>query len=325
MGDSDMVIARQMKNRGSFDSAIILFTKAEALSLKSGKYDDWTKAVSGVIDCYRAKGDLEEALRLTDNALVKARNLIDTTGPLYCILIHKKAALYSDQRQFVNATELFTKNINIYLSKLVLSDTGLALSYNGLGTVYYLQNKNADALREYNSAVETYEKAGHTRSADYASSIQNLGIVYSTTGNFEKAEQFFLKSLKVNQDILQPTDPKLATFYINMGRFYQIIRNDSKAIEYMNKAENIYSSQNLSNSIPAASLFLNMGVSYIYTADYEKAQSYFNKSLEIISVKTPGNLDGLINIYLNMGFIAEKKGDYTTARELYLKGIINWG
>jgi tetratricopeptide (TPR) repeat protein len=129
------------------------------------------------------------------------------------------------------------------------------------------------------------------------------------TGNYEFAEQYFLKSLKVNQEVLLPNDPKLASFYLNMGRFYQLVRNDSKAIEYMKQAENSYVSLNQSNSILAGSLYLNIGVIYIYSGDYEKAQSYLEKSLEIILSKTPGNLADLLTLYLNMGFIAEKKGE----------------
>jgi CHAT domain-containing protein/Tfp pilus assembly protein PilF len=320
-GESDLVLAEQLKNRGSYDSAIIFFRKSIDYNLKFNQYNEWAKSVSGMIDCFRSKGDLDEAMRLSDQALALALKKLDTTGNSYNSLIHKKALLYSDKREFAKAAALFNRNIITYKARSAAPDTGLALSFNGMGTVFLLQNKFAEALKEYQKALETYEKSQHTKSSNYASSLQNVGIVYSMTGNYENAEQYFLKSLKVNQQVLQPNDPKLASFYLNMGRFYQIVRNDSKAIEYMTGAEKFYVSQNQSNSILAGSLFLNMGVIYIYTADYEKAQSYLNKSLEIILTKAPGNLADLLTIYLNMGFIAEKKGEYTTAKDYYLKGL----
>ena len=320
-GTTDLIIAEQLKNRGSYDSAILLFRRSVNYNLEINQYTEWVRSVSGMIDCFRSKGDIDEAMRLTDQAQAIAMKRIDTTGNLYNGLIHKKASLLSDKRQFAQATLLYSRNIKSYLSNSSIPDTGLALSYNGLGTVYLLQNKFNEALEEYNKALNVYQKSGHTKSSDYASSLQNIGIVYSMTGNYEKAEQYFLKSLIVNQQVLKSNDPKLASFYLNMGRFYQIIRNDSKAIEYMNRAENFYISQNQSNSIMAGLLFLNMGGVYIYTADYEKAQSYLNKSLEIISVKAPDNKADLLTIYLNMGFIAEKKGKYTQAKDYYLKGL----
>ena len=319
--ETDAVFAEQLKARGSYDSAIIYFKKSSDYNLGLKQYAEWVKSVSGSIDCYRAKGDLDEAMRLADQAQEIAKTKLDTIGNLYNILIHKKAYLFSDKRQFKDATALYSRNIKTYLSRSAAPDTGLALSYNGLGTVFLLQNKYNEALKEYQNALDTYEKAGHIKNSDYASSLQNIGIVYSMTGNYENAERYFLKSLKVYQEVLQPNDPKLASFYLNMGRFYQIVRNDSKAIEYMNLAENFYISQNQTNSNTAGSLFLNMGVIYIYTAEYEKAQSYLNKSLEIITVKAPGNLADLLTIYLNMGFIAEKKGEYKIAKDYYLKGL----
>jgi len=320
-GESYLAQADQLKARGSYDSAIQFYSKASDYNLSLKLYTEWVKSESGRIDCYRSKGDLDEAMRLTDQALEIASKKVDTISNSYNNLIHKKALLFSDKRQFEQATALYTRNIRTYLSKPVIPDTGLALSYNGMGTVYLLQNKLNEALKEYQQALETYEKSKHTRSSNYASTLQNIGIVYSMTGNYEKSEEYFLKSLKVNQEVLLPNDPKLASFYLNMGRFYQIVRNDAKAIEYMDRAENFYVSQNQSNSILAGALFLNMGVIYIYTADYEKAQSYLDKSLGIMLAKAPGNLADLLTIYLNMGFIAEKKGEYTIAKDYYLKGL----
>jgi len=320
-GAADIVLADQLKNRGSYDSAIIFFRKSADRNLKTNQYPEWIRSISGMIDCYRSKSDLEEAMRLTEQALAIAQTKIDTTSDLYNGLIHKKASLYSDKRQFDQATQLFNRNIRIHLSETSVPDTGLALAYNGLGTVYLLQNHTAEALEQYNKALDAYRKAQNTRSPNYASTLQNIGIVHSMNGNYENAEKFFLQSLKVNQEVLLANDSKLASLYLNMGRFYQIIRNDAKALEYMNRAESFYITQNQSNSIMAGSLFLNMGGVYIYTADFEKAQSYLNKSLEIISVKSPGNLADILTIYLNMGYIAEKKGDYASAKELYLKGL----
>jgi CHAT domain-containing protein/Tfp pilus assembly protein PilF len=319
--ESDLSVAEQLKNQGSYDSAIIYFRKAADFTLKHNQYPEWTRSVSGLIDCFRVKGDLDKAMQLVDQSLGIAMTKMDTTANLYNGLIHKKALLFNDKRQFEQASALFNRNIRIYKAKSATPDTGLALSYNGMGTVFLFQSNFIEALKEYQKAIDTYEKSNHTMSSNYASSLQNMGIVYSMTGNYDKAEEYFLKSLKVNQEVLQPNDPKLASFYLNMGRFYQIVRNDAKAIEYMNLAENFYVSQNQSNSIMAGSLFLNMGVIYIYTADYEKAQSYLDKSLGIISDKTPNNQEALLTIYLNMGFIAEKKGNYSTAKDYYLKGL----
>jgi len=320
-GESYLSQADQLKARGSYDSAIQFYSKASDYNLSLKHYAEWGESESGRIDCFRSKGDLDKAMRLTDQALQIARKKVDTTDGLYNNLIHKKALLFSDKRQFEQATVLYARNIKTYLSKPAIPDTGLALSYNGMGTVYLQQNKFDEALNEYQKALATYEKSKHTRNSNYASTLQNIGIVYSMTGNYEKAEEYFLKSLKVNQDVLQPNDPKLASFYVNMGRFYQIVRNDAKALEYLNRAEDFYTSQDQSNSINAGLLFLNMGIIYIYTADYEKAQSYLDKSLEIISVKTPDNQEALLTIFLNMGFIAEKKGEYTIAKDYYLKGL----
>jgi len=137
-GESDLVFAQQLKNRGSYDSAIIFFRKGIDFNLKNNQYSEWGKNISGMIDCFRAKGDLDEAMRLTEQALAVAVTKTDTTGNLYNGLIHKKANLLSDKRQFDQAEAFYLRNIKTYELKSASPDTGLALSYNGLGTVYLL-------------------------------------------------------------------------------------------------------------------------------------------------------------------------------------------
>lgn len=317
----DLSLAEQLKNRGKSDSAIGYYENSIQYHYKNKQFDQWGKSISGIVDCYRSKGEIDKALDYVNNALLQTPEILDTSSVLYNTLIHKKALLLSDKRLFAESSALFERNIKYYLRQSVATDTLLALSYNGMGTVYYLQRAYPEALAQYDKALIVYKEAGKTESLNYANTLQNIGIVNSMSGNYEKAEQFFLNSLKINQKILSPDNPKLASLYINMGRFYQLVRNDSKAINYMDQAESFYISQNQTNSLTAASLFLNMGVVSIYTADYEKAQSYLNKSLEIISVKAPGNRDDLQSIYLNMGHISEKKGELDTAKDYYLKGL----
>jgi CHAT domain-containing protein len=319
--NSDFIFAEQLKNRGSNDSAILFYKKYAEKSLRLNNFNEWINSISGTVDCLKAKGELDSALYLINQTQDIAILKLDTTGNLFNILIHKKATIFSAKTQFNKAEELYNRNINIYLHRSAITDTGLALSYNGLGTVYLLQNKTTEAIIEYENAIQTYIKSKHTASTDYASSLQNEGIAYSNLGNFEKAEQFLLKSLTINQKLFAPDDLKLAPIYLNLGWHYQKTRNDTKAIEYMKQAENIFSSHNQSNSINAGSLFLNMAGTYIYTAEYEKAQNYLNKSLEIISAKTPDNQLALTAIYLNMGTIAEKKEEYKIAKAFYLKGL----
>jgi CHAT domain-containing protein len=320
-GEAILLQADEFRNQGNNDTAIVLYRQSATQSLKEKQYSLWLRGAFGAIDCLRTRGDLGEAMILIDQTQNSAQQTIDTSTLLYRLILHKKATLFSDKRQFPDAERLFKQNLLYYNSHIAQPDSATALTYNGLGTIYLLQNQLDEALRSYLQALATYEKLRMTHSLNYASTLQNLGIVNSMNGSYEKAEDFFLHSLQVNQDLLKENNPKLASLYLNMGRFYQLIRNDARAIEYLKKAEEYYDSQNQMNSVNAGSLFLNLGVAYIYTADYEKAQTYFDKSLEIISSKTPGNLADLLTIYLNMGFIAEKKGDLTTARSYYLKGL----
>ncbi len=127
--ESDLLFAEQLKNRGSYDSAIIYFRKAADYHLKQNQYPEWTNSVTGVIDCFRVKGDLDTALNLVDQAMRIAITKMDTTDNLYNGLVHKKALLYSDKRQFAEASALFNRNITIYKAKSAIPDTAISMKH----------------------------------------------------------------------------------------------------------------------------------------------------------------------------------------------------
>ncbi|MFZ4547923.1 MAG: CHAT domain-containing protein, partial [Bacteroidales bacterium] len=318
---SNLALADQYKTQGNYDSAIIFFKESMQANLLAKQDADWVRSVSGLIDCLRLTGKYDEATEIAITSIALSLPKLDTTGNLYTILLNKKAMLFADIKEFDKSMAIYSRNIAVYKLQSGKPDTCLALAYNGRGTVYLMQKKYKEALADYFSAKETYQKCGHTKSLNYTSSLQNIGIAYSYMEQYENSVDYFNQCLEINNEIFGADDFKQAALYLNIGRLYQIMRNDPKAIDFMNRAEKLYVSNKQSNSLTAGFLYLNMGVVYIYTADYEKAQGYLDKSLEIITEKAPNNLAERQTVYLNMAVIAEKKGQYSMAKEYYLKGL----
>ena len=318
---SSFVLASEYKNQGNYDSAIIFFKQAMHANQTAKQDDDWVRSVSGLIDCLRLTGKYDEAIDIANNSVALLFPKVDTTGNLYTILLNKKAMLLADKKEYDKSMALYSRNIATYKVQSGKPDTCLALAYNGRGTVFLNQKKYNEALADYFSAKETYQKCGHTKTLNYTSSLQNIGIAYSYMEQYENSVDYFNQCLEINNEIFGADDFKQAPLYLNIGRLYQLMRNDPKAIDFMSRAEKLYVGNNQSNSLTAGYLYLNMGVVYIYTADYEKAQGYLDKSLEIILEKAPNNLTDRLTVYLNMAVIAEKKGEFQKSREYYLKGL----
>lgn len=318
---TDLQKADSLRKHDSIRVALVYYKKAAKLYNVSENSKEWWKCISGIIDCNTETKNYTTAFTIIDSLQPVIKRSHDPTGSLNAALLYKKASIYADLRQTDSSISLFNRNIDILLRKKNITDTTLALSYNGVATIYMMNGNNKVAFDIYSDALKASEKANRTESSDYAMFMQNKGIACTLLGLYEQAETYFTKSLQTYQKVLPPDAVKIASLYLNLGRFYQLVRNDTKALECMQKAETIYQKQPSKNQEFLGPLYLNIALTYIYTGDNEKAILYLDKSLNIITTHTPEKKWDLMTIYLNLGFIAEKKNDLQGARNFYLKAL----
>ncbi len=317
---NDFSLAESCKQRDSFDSAISLYRKFSDQNFKQSSWDNWSKGISGIIDCYRAKGELDEAIKLLDISDSLAKGRISVRSAIYANLLHKRAILLSEKRQYEKSNEVFLQTISLRENLNIPKDTTLALSYNGIGTNFLYLGLYDEAQDYYDKAAKNYESLGLKNTADYAMFNLNSGIIHAIKGDYNNAQQHFELSLAINKSVLDKNDLKLGLVYLNLGRFFSLTGNDEKALELMTQSEEIFKLKD-KNSYKLASLYLNLGSIYVNKANYEKALSYYNKALALIQASPNGIESDLLTVLLNLGFIYEKKGDYSAANKYYLEGL----
>lgn len=93
------------------------------------------------------------------------------------------------------------------------------LTHLKLGDVYALQKKNAEALQEYKAVLELRP--------DYPPAIFNMALIYSSTGNLERATQLYERVLEV--------DPNYSDAYRSLGAIAYLNNNFSEALRYFEK------------------------------------------------------------------------------------------
>lgn len=75
----------------------------------------------------------------------------------------------------------------------------VSVTLNNLATSYILQSKDKKAMFLLNEANRIYEINKFKSNINRASIFNNMGIIYMGQGQYSKAENSFLKSLKVYQ------------------------------------------------------------------------------------------------------------------------------
>jgi tetratricopeptide (TPR) repeat protein len=80
-----------------------------------------------------------------------------------------------------------------------------------------------------------------------ANQYNNLGDIYGIRKEFDKAEEFYLKALEINESL--GWQEGMASQYGKLGLIYKTRGNIDKACDYWQKSLDLYSSSGVSDQI----------------------------------------------------------------------------
>lgn len=171
----------------------------------------------------------------------------------------------------------------------------LALSYNGLGLCKNLDHAYADALSYYHEALKTLTRLPEASFKSEAIIRLNLGSIYETLGEMDKALDYYLSGLKLSETLADKK--QMAAALNNIGFIHDELGNAKKAEEYYLQSLSIY--QELGNLQGAAAALNNVAQILLAQEDYAMALQYFSDAL-ILNEKT-GNKTEILTSLNNLG------------------------
>ncbi|ETO00467.1 hypothetical protein RFI_36977, partial [Reticulomyxa filosa] len=123
---------------------------------------------------------------------------------------------------------------------------------------------------EYNKAIEYYEKSLKIKSDKFGYNHPDIAIIYNKKGEQNKAIEYYENSFKININIFGPDHLNLATLYNNLGNIYNGKGEYDKAIEYCEKDIKIILNELGSNHPDIAISYNNLGCIYSNKGEYDK-------------------------------------------------------
>jgi len=202
-------------------------------------------------------------------------------------------------------------NEAIVIAKKNKFKRGEAYSYICLGYLAEDQSDFQRAITNYQNAYNNYLLINDLRGQ--SSAFKNMAGVYLSKGQYAKALEISLKSLKIAEKL---DDKKLISFnYTNVGGIYHGMEEYNKALDYFLKALKI--SQELGVRSGMISDLSNVGVAYKELENYSKALEYYQESLKIALEFNKSR--SILVSYVNIGGLYEDQNDFNQAIEYYNK------
>ncbi|MEO0185535.1 MAG: tetratricopeptide repeat protein [candidate division WOR-3 bacterium] len=185
--------------------------------------------------------------------------------------------------------------------------TGLNITYNNIGSLYYEQGKNLNALRYYKQSLKIADKIGFVNNISIA--YGNIGTVYHDMNNIDLAIKYYEKSTQIAKQINNGIG--VAVGNNNIGTGYYDKDDFTSALKYYKDSLAAFEHVNFVPGIGSACL--KLGQVYLELGKHTKASKYL-KSAEIIFKKT-SNIKNLIRINALFSELSLKKKDYRKAHK----------
>ena len=192
--------------------------------------------------------------------------------------------------------------------------TGIALN---IMAIIYIQKGDYFKAREYaTQAVDIFRKiAGKSGQRVLASALNNIGISYDMQGEYEKALDFYLRSLKIKEEL---GDKKaIARSLNNIGVILSALGNNKEALQYYTRALEI--KEKLGDRGGIASQYINIGNIHKEGKEFTQAMEYYRKALDIYrEIKNPS---GIASVLFNIGDVEVLSKNFTSARSYFRQSL----
>jgi tetratricopeptide (TPR) repeat protein len=243
----------------------------------------------------KAKNDIDKAQLL--NALADEYK---TTNPKLVKDYATKALQLAEKIKFTVA--IGNAYLNLGNAAIVEGNYKLAIFYFGQAQTLF-----EEAIPNDNKDKDLFSKG-------LAKAYGSLGIVFSEQSNYAKALQFYLKSVKMYEELNDPE--KCAKLYNNIGIVYKSQGSDFKALEYFVKAQKIQEKLHDHN---IGITLTNIGNCYVKQKNYPQALSYYDLAQK--SLNANPNPRALGELYNNLGFYFKQTKNIAKAKENWAKAI----
>lgn len=206
---------------GDYDEAL----EAYELALKEGTgFNQDADYCCRIGQVWQWKGEIDEARQWFDAALQTARRKPDEVEQQVLGNIYVNLCLLNMRSGDPQSAESWGRQA---VDALAQTDAlgALATSYNSLGGAYYLQNRWRDASAQVEQALKIRRQIGDQ--LGLAGSLSNLGILYTSGGEWHKAVDVFQQSIAMCEEIgalertLSNAHNNVAYVYIHQGKLDQ--------------------------------------------------------------------------------------------------------
>jgi CHAT domain-containing protein len=215
------------------------------------------------------------------------------------------------------AIEMYQQSLAIKLASDKPSPLKISNSYNNIAAVYEYNNELEKAIEYYQISLGLLEDNGMQNTQEYALGLMNLGVAWTHTKNYAKAEETLLAAKKSAVKVFSETHFKKAFLLLNISINLLEIGDYDVARPMIYEALNIFKVNFGEDSYYEMPCFLALGNIQRYWGNPDSSLFYFKTALDI-GEKNLGETHAEVIVALNnVGTAYEKVGNFEAAMQTF--------
>lgn len=226
-----------------------------------------------------------------------------------------KAEILTESEDFTEAFKVLdetTKAITRIEDKTIRSRV-LGEARKTKGKIHYYINEYEESEAAFKDAETMFNLAKDH--SGLAAIYNNLAVLYMFRGDWDKSEQLFLRSLKLEQEHYNLNG--ISVCYNNLGGLMDDKGDAQRSLHYLEEALKLQKMLNEPYNI--TNIYNNIGVTWMDHNEFDKAEDALKKSLQIaIDFGFYRNTVASLN---NLGALFFKRGDWNQSISLYEQAI----
>ncbi len=190
-------------------------------------------------------GEPHRSERLYREALGHCQESDIEVAPELLFRIHSLMAYHYDKSDRCDdAIQHYEDSINLAADANLLEPIQIAVVYNNLAMLYKRNSCPEEAERNYLKALSEFQRGledSQKNDPRVASVYNNLGVLYYSKHEFDRACQFHTEALSIRQSIYGKDGQHydLGQSYNNLAAVHKAMGNYDKAAEYFSKVEDL--------------------------------------------------------------------------------------
>lgn len=184
---------------------------------------------------YRASGNIDEAIRLSQKVLQLLKNMGEETSENFAVALQNGANIMMVAKEYDTALQMFQTAESILAYRGFGSDYRMAALCNNISALYREMENYEEAERAALRSLEIIVTMPQYK-IEMATSLINLGEVQTRLGKFEEAKGTLEASTTIYELETGGRDPHYAAAIAAMGNLYYFWNKPEEAAPYFKKA-----------------------------------------------------------------------------------------